>query len=219
MLYPRVGDDRNKNDRDKKRVAYTLFGLGTECREAIGKTLNLVDGFVNYRERYAPSPPSPLIANHSNYLVRGSLAYPATALESVRKTIEAEIQARPELANRQRVVVMIVSSESDEEDDNPAQKARNPKALDEVNTLRNISQLTLIAAGNAVRFTDPDQNERNRFHKFLNKLASGTENYTANAVMANDSFSLSIGIVNRMAAVEAICEEQSEWSSLSIHYS
>ena len=211
-MYPTVGDDRNK-----KRVPYTLFGLEAKCREAVGKILNLVDGFVNYRERYAPSPPSPLIANHSNYLVRGSLAYPATALESVRKTIEAEVLAKPELANRRRVVVMIVYSESDEEDDNPAQKARNPKALDEAETLRKIPQLTLIAAGNAVRFTD--QNERDRFHKFLNKLANGTENDTANAVMADDPFSLSIGIVNRMAAIGAICVKQSEWSCLSTHYS
>ena len=203
LLYPTVGDDRNK-----ERVAYTLFGMGAGCREAVGETLNLVDGFIT---RYYPKPESPLLKENQ---LRGNLAYPATPLESVRETIEAEVSANPGLTDRRRVVIMIADGESDENMDSEAQKARNPNTFEEAEELRKKPQLTLLVAGNDVDFTGTEKID---FHKFLNKIASGSEDDSENAVIEDDPFDMMIGIANRMAAVGAICETQSKYVSMSAY--
>ena len=203
LLYPTVGDDRNK-----ERVAYTLFDLGAGCREAVGETLNLVDGFIT---RYYPIPDSPVLKLNQ---LRSNLVYPATPLESVRKTIEAEVSANPELTNRQRVVIMIADGESDENMDSKAQKARNPITFEEAKELRKKPQLTLIVAGNDIDFTG---SQKIGFHRFLNKIASGSEDSSENAVIEDDPFDMMIGIANRMAAVRAICETQSKYVNMSAY--
>ena len=198
VLYPRV------EDRNEKREAYTLFPLGTGCREAIGKTLNLVDGFMNYRKQNAPQPASPLVSDPDKYRVQGTLAYPATALNLVLEKINAD------KTSRQRVVVMIADAENDEEKDDLIQLDRNPKTFEEAEKLRNIPKLTLIAAGN---YIDSNGNKKERFEYFLNSIAGGSEN----VVMGKNPYELVKGIIEKMAAVGAICEEQSKFVSVNVY--
>ena len=205
LLYPTVGDDRNK-----ARNAYILFGMGAGCREAVGETLNLVDGFI---AKYYPKPESPLLKENQ---LRGNLAYPATPLESVRKTIEAEVSANPELTDRRRVVIMIANKETDEYIDEGSQITNNPNTFEEAEALRRKSQLTLIVAGNNADFENR-RTDLDDLHKFLNKVASGSESNTGSAVIEDNPFDMIIGIANRMAAVGAICETQSKYVNMSAY--
>ena len=195
-----VGDDRNK-----ERTAYTLFKLGAGCTKAIGETLNLVDGFIT---KYYPRPESPFLKNNQ---MRGNLAYPATALKKVLEKIREEIDKRPELRNRQRVVVMIVDAETDEGGDTQEQKDKNPNSFVEAQKLRDIRELTLIVAGNDADYKQ-SLTELKRYYEFLRGIA-GPGNGD-NVVMSDSPKGLIKGIVKRMAhrSVGALCEDQGEYT-------
>ena len=109
---------------------------------------------------------------------------------------------------------MIADGESDEKTDSEAQKDGNPNTFEEAEALRKKPQLTLLVAGNDIDFTGSKKID---FHKFLNKIASGSETDSENTVIEDNPFDMMIGIANRMAAVGAICETQSKYVNMSAY--